>query len=144
MSDITVKAYTGLQGTPAVQLALLCAVEINEKGFGDGTIGPAWDQNAFVGFAMNGREQIAVGVLTWRHFEHTKEVFVCTGYVLPEFRGRGVYTAMWHELIAKAMELKAGKITSGIHIRNEAMRRISAKFGRTEEFVMVRFDLPQD
>lgn len=139
--DIEIKLFDGLNNTPALDLAIRGWAECVEKNLGDGTLNVYWSHKAFVAYAMNGKEQLPVAVMTWEHIEHTKTLWVNQSYTIPEFRGRGCYNALWNAVVAKAIELKVTSVQSGTHIRNEAMRKIAKKQGRYEEFVTLRFNL---
>lgn len=143
MSDIEVRLFDGVNNTPAAELAVRGWLDVVERGFGDGSLNMGHDQKAIVAYAMNGREQLPVGVMTYRLLDWCREVLICQSYVLPEFRGRGCYTAMWERMVLEAAELKAVAIVSGTHTRNQAMRTIAAKQGRVEVAVSLRYELPQ-
>jgi GNAT superfamily N-acetyltransferase len=138
---ISVRLFDRLNNTPAAELATRGWLECVEKGWTDGSLNASSDQKAFVAYVENGREVLPAGVMTWKHFGDTNEIYVFQSFVVPEFRGRGVYTALWQSMVSKAIDLKASAICSGTHSQNRAMRTIAAKQGRREQFVMLRFDL---
>lgn len=140
-SAIEIKLFEGLNHTPALDLAIRGWAEGVEKGFGDGTLNVNSSLSAFVAYAANGREMLPVGVMTWDYNTPDKRIWIYQGYTVPEFRGRGVYNALWHAMVAKGIELKAASIQSGTHVRNVAMRAIAKKQGRLEECVVLRYDL---
>lgn len=141
-SGIRVELVEGLNQTPALPLAIRGWLELEEQYLGYGTFGIGTDSNAFIGYAMNGREQLPVGVMAWSFYKNDKRVWIAMSYVLPEFRGRGVYSAMWARMVEHAAtELKAATIESGTHVKNTAMRAVARKQGRFEESVTTRFDL---
>jgi len=100
-----------------------------------------WNFKAFIAIARNGQEKIPVGVLTYDFLEHTKTVFLLQAYTIPEFRGRGVYTALFAAAVEKAAEIKAPRIMLGTHPRNAAMREIAAKHGGRETCITVTFEV---
>lgn len=133
----------GLNGTPAAELAVRGWLEINEKGLGGNELNMSSTLNAVIGYAPNGRDVLPVGVITWNVDD--ARVWVHQSYVVPEFRGRGVYSAMWLALVNKVIaDLPAVRsIQSATHVRNQAMRAIAAKQGRREEAVTLRLDIPR-
>lgn len=136
--------FEQLNGTPALALAMRGWADVEERGFGDGLLNVYATLNALVGYAENGRDQVPAGVITFEHQEHLNRIWIYQGFVLPEFRGRGVYRLMWNELVLKALELKAAKIQSATHVRNIAMRAVSKKLGRVEDLIGMTFDVPAD
>lgn len=139
--DIKVYVVPSIAGTPAVALAIAGWVDCNERGLGDGTMNLANDQKAMLAFAKNGQEMLPVGVMTWSFDESARRVWIFQSYVVKEFRGRGVYRAMWHHMVQHAEELAARTIQSATHADNKTMRSIAAKLGRREEAVVLRYDL---
>lgn len=144
MSDeIEIVYYDGINCTPALDLAMRGWADCTEKGLGDGTLNVYASLKAFVAYAPNGRDQVAVGVVTFDHLPTEKRVWLYQAYTLPEFRGRGIYRALWEKLVEHSITvLKASSIQYGTHVRNTAMRAVAKKLGQYEESVVVRFDLP--
>lgn len=140
-SALDIQLIDGLNGTPALDLAVRGWADCVERGLGDGTLNVHASLKAFLAYAQNGREMLPVGVVTWDYGDIEKRVWIYQSYVLPEFRGRGIYGAMWQKLVARAVELKAVSIQSGTHVQNTAMRTIAKKQGRYEETVILRFNL---
>lgn len=143
MSDeIEIKLFDGLNNTPALDLAVRGWADVQERNLGDGSLNVYASLQAFVAYVKNGHEILPVGVMTWEFDKTLKRVWIYQGYTLPEFRGRGVYNALWASMVAHAAtELKALSIQSGTHVRNSAMRAIAKKQGRVEECVVLRYDL---
>lgn len=139
--DIEIKLFEGLNHTPALELAMRGWAECVEKGLSDGTLNVHAGLNAFVAYAMNGREQLPVAVMTFDHDKTAKRVWIYQSYTIPEFRGRGCYAALWNSMVAHSVELKAASIESATHVRNVAMRAIAKKMGRHEESVVLKFNL---
>jgi Acetyltransferase (GNAT) family len=141
-SAIQIVLVEGLNHTPALDLAMRGWAECVEKGLGDGTMNVYASLNAFIALAPNGREMIPAAVMTWDYDKGLKRVWIFQSYTLPEFRGRGLYNALWAKMVQHAVDvLKASRIESGTHSRNSAMRAIARKQGRTEESVVLSFNL---
>lgn len=142
LKPIEVVLVEGLSHTPALELAMRGWAECVEKGLGDGTLNLWASLNAFIAYAQNGREMIPAAVMTWEHDKTLKRVWIYQSYTLPEFRGRGLYNALWAKMVEHAtVELKASTIESGTHVRNTAMRAVAKKQGRYEECVILKFNL---
>lgn len=127
----------------ATELAVRGWLELYEKGLSDGPLNFHAGMRAVLADAPNGRDMLPVGVMIWDLDEATKVVWVTLSYVKPEFRGAGVYKAMWGSLVDMAVAMGAARIESATHIRNQAMRAVAARQGRREDAVILRFDLRQ-
>lgn len=141
MGELRTEVVEGLNETPALDLAVRGWAEVQEKGLGDGAMNCFPWLDAVIGYAMNGRDELPVGVLTFRHDVDQKRIWVNQAFVLVEFRGNGVYRAMWAALIERAGSLDAKSIQMGTHVRNLPMRAVGQKTGCAEEFVVLRFNL---
>lgn len=137
MTDFQIVAYDKLSRSPAALLATKGWVENVESGTGEDTVNVSWDHQALVAFA----DSVAVGVITWASIEWRREVFVHQAYVLPPWRRRGVYTQLWHALVAKAVELKVPKISLMTHVDNKVMLKVCAKIGLTGEAISMSLDV---
>lgn len=140
---IRIEIVDGLNGTPAAELAVRGWCDVVERGLGDGSLNMSSSLKAVIGYAANGRDMLPVGVITWD--SEGARIWVYQSYVQPEFRGRGVYIAMWHALVDHVTKEfpKARSIESATHIRNLAMREIAKKLGRREEAITLRYDIPR-
>jgi RimJ/RimL family protein N-acetyltransferase len=143
VSELRVVRVEALNGTPAATLAVKGWLELQEKGFSDGSLNMLGNMHAFVGYAENGRDMLPVGVITFT--VEIARLWIHQSYVLPEFRGRGVYSAMWAELVSHVtLNLpNIREITSAAHAKNQAMRAIAKRQGRVEEAVILRLDIPR-
>ena len=52
----------------------------------------------------------AVGVISWRLTDGGAEIWICMGYVLPQFRRCGIYRELWEGLVLHARESGAVRI----------------------------------
>jgi len=142
MKPLDIQLLDGINNTPALGLAIRGWADCEERGLGDGTLNVHATMKAFLACAQNGREMIPAGVMTWEYDAALKRVWIYQSYVLPEFRGRGIYNLLWARMVEHAaIDLKAHSIQSATHIRNSAMRAIAARQGRFEECVVLRFNL---
>ena len=135
-----IESYEGLNWTPAAPLAMRGVVESIDAGLLPPTLLLNWDQNAFVAFEGDK----PVGVLVWSKAEWQKEVCVIFGYVLSEFRRRGVYRSLWDALVARAVELKMHHIRGETRLENQAMRRVAKSQRRAEQSVSLFFEIPRE
>jgi RimJ/RimL family protein N-acetyltransferase len=143
MSDgHTVELVDVITGTPALSLAIQGWAETNAAGLGEGILNCHASHKAILGWAQNGRDLLPVGVLTFDDEPLFRRVWIYQAFVLQEFRGRGVYTAMWAKLVEHSVEtLKARSIQYATHLRNSAMRAAAKRTGCIEEAVHLRFNL---
>lgn len=141
LSALRIDLLDGINNSPALDLAIRGWADCHERGLGDGTLNVYSTMKAFLAYAPNGRDMVPAGVTTWEYDASIKRVWIYQSYVLPEYRGRGIYNALWARMVQHATELKADSIQSGTHIRNSAMRAIAKKQGRYEECVILRFNL---
>jgi len=129
--------YDGLNRTPGIALALRANLELIEAGQSVPALLIGWDHKNIVA----SHDGVPVGILTFVHQDWLKEVDIGVGYVLPEYRGRGCYRALWNELVTWARELKAVEIVGNTHMDNVSMRAVAKSFGRSEAGVLLRFPL---
>jgi ribosomal protein S18 acetylase RimI-like enzyme len=140
-TDIDIVSAETTTGAAAV-LAARGWLEGIERGFsGSNEFNMSHHYRSLLALVPNGRDRVPAGVITWNPTGN--EAFLFQSYVDPEFRGRGVFTALWNELIAQAMNMKIVKIQSFVHASNSTMRAIAKKQGRREEAVVTTFDVPQ-
>lgn len=137
---IRVDLVDGINNTPAAELAVRGWLDAVENGWSDGNLNMASGLRAFIGYTQNGRDMLPVGVVTFSI--ESAHVWVHQSFVLPEFRGRGVYSAMWNELLGHVAELpNVRSIQSATHVNNKAMRAIAARQGRREIGVILQIDI---
>lgn len=131
----------GLNGTPAAELAVRGWLEMVESGLSDGTLNMAGSMQAVIGYAPNGRDMLPVGVITFA--VELGYVWVNQSFVVKDFRGRGVYTAMFSALHRHVVdELPAVRsIRSATSVKNKVMRQIAHKQGRREEAIILHLDI---
>jgi hypothetical protein len=144
-SPIEVTLVDGLNETPALDLAIRGWADAQERNFGDGSMNCHSSLKAFIGWSDSGgvsSRRVPVGVITFENEPALKRVWVFQSYVLPEYRRRGIYTAMWDSLVLHAInECKAKSIQSGVHVKNVEMRAAAKSQGRIEEFIITRLNL---
>lgn len=144
-AEIEVKHVDRLNGSPAAQLAVAGWMDVVSRDLGEpgGVLNMADSQKAFIGLVMNGREQLPVGVLSYFTVDHHSTLWLMQAYVVEEFRGRGIYTAMFDAAIAKAAELGLDRVQLATHMRNTAMREIAKRHHGAETAVIVTFEVPK-
>jgi GNAT superfamily N-acetyltransferase len=131
--------YAGIENTPALQIALRGQLECAEAG-GAQEVGLHFSYNAILASA----DGEPVGVIVWYEQKEQHRLWLQLGYVKPEWRGCSIYTVLWRELIAKAVELKLSSIWSGTAASNLTMRAIAKRQGRSETAVLLKFDVPAE
>lgn len=96
----------------------------------------SWDDAALLAVRPDGAP---MGIITYRVKPEWRVIEIWLGFVYPAFRGRGVYRALWGELVKVATFEGAAEIVSGTHTTNTTMRAVAAKLGRTESGVYLRY-----
>jgi GNAT superfamily N-acetyltransferase len=80
-----------------------------------------------------------VGVISWRPTDGGAELWILVGYVLPQFRRRGIYRQLWEALVQHARTIGAVRIGSATNLANEEMRAFLRATGRKETSVVSVF-----
>ncbi|EJN11809.1 acetyltransferase [Bradyrhizobium sp. YR681] len=136
--SVQITHYSGIDGTPAVALALRGQYEMINDG-GEQAVGLHHSYNGILA-SIDGK---AVGVIIWFEQKDSHRLWLQLGYVLPEHRRNGIYNMLWDQLVDKARKLGASAIWSGTAIGNDAMRAVARKQGRKEIAVSLKFDVPE-
>lgn len=137
-NDRKIHCYEGISHTPANIYALKAFCELIEEGQADNVPWLSYDDNAITA-SLDGA---VVGILVWRKTLWTKSIIIKLGYVSNGFRGAGIYTSLWNELLEIAKKEKIFNIDGATHIDNKTMRAVARKQGRTEFAVVTRFIVP--
>jgi GNAT superfamily N-acetyltransferase len=137
MTGVQISHYAGIDGTPAVGLALRGQHECIAAG-GDQAVGLHHSYQAILATV----DAEPIGVIIWFEQKEQHRIWLQLGYVLPEYRGRGIYSMLWDQLVDKARELKQPAIWSGTAVGNATMRGVARKQGRKEVAVSLKFEVP--
>lgn len=127
--------YEGIDSTPVIAVAVRGHAELLAAGSPEQFVLLHHSYNG-IAATVDGK---VVGVIVWFDQKDSKRIFLQLGYVLPEFRGKGIYGHLWRALIEKAKELKRPEIWSGTAIDNYSMRAVAKKQGREEVAVSLRY-----
>lgn len=136
MPDPRILHFASIVNTAALEVAVDAWHALQEAGHCGGLVLISWDDSALLAMHPGG---LPMGVITYRAKPEWRAIEVWLGFVYPDFRGRGVYRALWNELVKVAMFEGAAEIVSGTHAANTAMRAVAAKLGRTESGVYLRY-----
>ncbi|MGJ5149834.1 GNAT family N-acetyltransferase [Bradyrhizobium sp. HKCCYLR1023] len=134
---IGITHFDHLDGTPACRLALRGQWE-TAAAVGADEVGLHYSFSAILA-SVDGEP---VGVIVWDDQPKQGRIWLQLGYVVPEWRGRGVYSRLWIELTQKARELKRSAIWSATGTGNATMRAVAKAQGRREVAVSLRYDVP--
>lgn len=138
MTDTRIEIHECASAAPAaIELCLRGWNELTAKGLGDGRLVFHSNMSAIVGYAANGRDQEAVGVILFGLEPEFKRCWLTLSYVREEYRARGVYAAMYEALRGETRRMGLRTIESATHVRNVAMRAVAKRQGRLEEFVIL-------
>jgi GNAT superfamily N-acetyltransferase len=126
-----------IQLPAAVQLAVRGWLEMEERGYGSGRNVPPFtsDSQALAAIVANGQEKMVGGVITFTTDQALSRLWIDMSYVMPEFRGTGVYRSMWEALVRIAVANNFATIESATSMRNAPMRAVAKKMHRVEEAV---------
>ena len=129
-----------LGGTPFAGFAVEVNAALLEEGFADFSVSMVgWDTCAVV--ALSGREQTPTGIITYADSKWHGCFDIGMGYVLPDWRRRGIYRQMWDELVLTAQEQKVSRIYGAIMVNNAPMLKVAVALGRRIESHNVVFDV---
>jgi hypothetical protein len=129
-----------LGGTPFAGFAVQVNAALLDEGFADPFVSMVgWDTAAVV--ALSGRDLTPAGIITYADSKWRKCFDVGMGYVLPDWRRRGIYRAMWDELVLAAQEQKVARIYGAIMVSNAPMLKVAVALGRRVESHNVVFDV---
>lgn len=136
---ITIKHFVGLNDTPAAELGQRASAELIENGFGQRIVGLHWSYDCFVAY----NNTTPVGFVIYEdRVKSYKDLWLHLSYVIPEHRGRGVFSKLWAALIEKAQAVEGLSINSMTHPANLVMRSVAKMQGRTEVGVQLKFEVP--
>ncbi len=129
-----------LGGTPFLGLAVQVHAALLEEGFADPEAPMvSWDTSAVV--ALSGHELTSAGIITYVEMKWRNCFDIGMGYVLPDWRRRGIYRHMWDELVLVAQDKNVCKIYGAIKITNAPMLKVAIALGRRVESQTVVLDV---
>ncbi len=124
----TIEHLEQLSGSDAFLFIAKGWIEMVEAGHTDGSSPSwSWDNQVVVARAPGGG---IVGAIAWSYVKWSRQVFIHSGYVLPEFRRQGVYASLYANLKWKAKDLGALTIEGGVSPKNPAIIAAAVKQGR--------------
>ena len=136
--EVKIEIHECASAAPAaIELCLRGWNELFAKGLTDGRLVFHERMSAMVAHAQNGRDFETAGVVLFGLEPEFKRCWVTLSFVKEEYRGRGIYTAMYVGLRAEALRMGLRTIESATHVRNVAMRAVAKRQGRPEEFVIL-------
>jgi GNAT superfamily N-acetyltransferase len=111
--------------------------ELLNRGICDDNTLVGWNHKALVAE----EEGEILGILTYEAVDWTRSWSVVLGYVRPAHRRKGIYTALWEALVAKAREEKRTYIDGTTHRDNAEMQATMERLGRKLRYFGYRFEL---
>lgn len=144
IKPIHIQHWEGIENTPALPIALRGQLECAAAG-GAQEVGLHYSYNAItatiVGEFAGRPVSEVVGVIVWHAQKEQHRIWLQLGYVVPECRGRGVYSHLWRALIGKAKELGVNYIDSGTSRDNDRVLQIASHQGREVHAILLRYKL---
>jgi GNAT superfamily N-acetyltransferase len=142
MSDripMKIARVQALGGTPFLGFAIRVHAAMLEEGWADATTAMVYHNTRAVVATLEIGEP--VGIMTYDYAEHTRNVNVGLGYVIADYRRRGIYKMMWSVLCEEARALGAARVFSAVHAKNVAMLKVCSALDRRVESHNIVFDL---
>lgn len=136
---MTIERIEGVNDPRVIPIAAEGWNAIVQDGQAESTTILSWDQNAIIAH----EEGKVIGVIVYKDQEWRKELHLVLGYVLPDYRRKGVYGALWGELVLIAQETKRPRIAGGTHVNNTSMQAVMEKLGREPVFISYYYDVPE-
>lgn len=99
-----------------------------------------WTNGAIT--ARNNGGTIA-GLMVFQILEHSKTLWINTGYVSPPFRRQGIYTKMFDRCVEFARERKLTCISGATSYINTDMQEIMMEMGRKPVSITYDFAVPE-
>lgn len=144
MTDLAVETaeipYLG--GTPYAGFAVRAHAALIEEGLSEPHEVMVYnDQSAIVARLATGEP---IGIVTFTKVDATNSFFIRIGFVVPDFRRRGVFRLMQDELFITAERRGVTRIEFASMIGNTVMNRVATSVGYHVRAQVYRMDLPTD
>lgn len=136
-AEILIKTTSQIVRSGLNLIMARAALELAENDWDDGTLPYSYNSSAIYAECLGK----VVGVLAYRAPDWLRRISIEVGYVLPEFRRRGIYTSLFEKLVEVSIEGGfAVCIWGGVDIRNTAMQRVAEAQGR--KLVALEYEYP--
>jgi GNAT superfamily N-acetyltransferase len=139
MSDIEIVHYKKTNGSPAIPILVKAWAELLEKGFISSSVPVGAEHEVFAAKA----DGTIVGVITFYKAEWHNCMWLQLGYVLPEYRNRGIYRKLWNHLVEHSKTQGVATIDGGVDINNTEMLKVAERLGRKAVSITVSYPLEQ-
>lgn len=139
MAGNAIIRLTQLGGSIAEPLAVQLSAELMARGFMRTQI-HAWNDHCTLAL-VDGEP---AGLIAWRTIGWAREAFIALGGVVANHRRKGVYRALFNDLVADltANHPAVEAIASGHHVANHESRAMHEALGRQLDGLSYRFPLP--
>lgn len=138
LPGVVIKTVHEVACTPLMLILARATLELAENGYDGGTTPFSWNSSAIYA-ECDGK---IVGVLAWKRIDWQKQLWIEVGYVLPDYRRRGIYRKMFERLVEKAKALSVRSIAGGVDPDNLAMRHVADSLGRKATSITYEYELP--
>lgn len=139
MTKHDVKHVAMINGTPVVPVIAEGMVESGRYGIHEVVI--HWEHEALY---IENRGGGVVAVMSFAHQKHDGQTWIYMAFVRPEYRGRGMYRALWDAVVAQARDAGMRQVAGGVHPDNERMAGVAAAVGRRQLYTCWGVDIADD
>lgn len=145
-----IERFKTINYTPAVVLATKGWLEQNQTGIGEATASIHYSHSGIVAFEKmrdpashpHDVDLFPIGVITWSLQPSLAAVFVEQAFVEAPWRRRGIFKALWADLMEQAAALDDVRfIRLGTNPRNNAARAVYQQLRGTESGIFYEFEV---
>lgn len=132
MEGYTLHESDTLNGSPCIPLCVSGWKELLELGYTDPLSVLLYGDQSVIWAEQNGK---VAGVLVWRYYEGTKELWIVFGYVHPHHRKKGLYRLLHERAVEIARAKGAVEVAGGVNPTNHGMIQVCSRLGRKLQYL---------
>ncbi len=117
---------------------VLAKCMVDQAQYGNHEISVHWEMEGI--YIEDG--DTVVAALCYEHQKFKKQTFIMAAYVEPEYRQRGMYRALWEDLVHRSSKAGMKTIAGGIAPGNKAMIAAAKSVGRKPQYIIYAADVP--
>ena len=124
--NLTLKSLDKPNNSPLAAIIVQAQAELVQSGYSDGSDSVDWTCKVLYAEV----DGVLAGLICWKASEWMQEAQISLGYVLPAYRGQGIYTRLFAALEAEAIKAKLRSITGYTHVTNYPLQAAAVSQGR--------------